>query len=49
VLDGVELKICTGYKFDGKVSDILPVGADDLARCEPVYETIRAGMTARSA
>ncbi|MFY9327722.1 MAG: adenylosuccinate synthase [Georgfuchsia sp.] len=41
VLDGVEeLKICTGYKLDGKFSDILPVGADDLARCEPVYETL---------
>ncbi len=41
VLDGVEeLKICTGYKLDGKLSDILPVGADDLARCEPVYETM---------
>jgi adenylosuccinate synthase len=41
VLDGVEeLKICTGYKFDGSFSDILPVGADDLARCEPVYETL---------
>ena len=41
VLDGVEeLKICTGYKLDGNFSDILPVGADDLARCEPVYETM---------
>ncbi len=41
VLDGVEeLKICTGYKLDGKLSDILPVGAEDLARCEPVYETL---------
>ena len=41
VLDGVEeLKICTGYKCNGNFSDILPVGADDLARCEPVYETM---------
>jgi adenylosuccinate synthase len=41
VLDGVEeLKICTGYKLDGGFSDILPVGADDLARCEPVYEAL---------
>ena len=45
VLDGVEeLKICTGYKLDGKLSDILPVGADDLARCEPVYETMPGWM-----
>ncbi len=43
VLDGVEeLKLCTGYKLDGggKFSDILPVGAEDLARCEPVYEVM---------
>ncbi|ADQ84840.1 adenylosuccinate synthetase [Methylovorus sp. MP688] len=39
VLDGIpELEICTGYKLDGKVIDLLPVGADDLARCEPIYE-----------
>lgn len=39
VLDGIaELEICTGYKLDGKVIDLLPVGAEDLARCEPIYE-----------
>ena len=41
VLDGLEeMKICTGYKIDGHFSDILPVGADDLARCEPQYEVM---------
>lgn len=41
VLDGVrELNICTGYKLDGKVVEMLPIGADDVARCEPIYETI---------
>jgi adenylosuccinate synthase len=41
VLDGLEeMKICTGYKIDGAFSDILPVGADDLERCEPVYESM---------
>lgn len=41
VLDGLEeMKICTGYKLDGSFSDILPVGADDLERCEPVYESM---------
>jgi adenylosuccinate synthase len=41
VLDGVEeLKICTGYRINGGVSDILPVGADDLACCEPIYESL---------
>ncbi|MBU0601178.1 MAG: adenylosuccinate synthase [Gammaproteobacteria bacterium] len=41
VLDGVEeLKVCTGYRIDGALSDILPVGAEELSRCEPVYETL---------
>jgi len=39
VLDGLEsLKLCTGYKLDGKEVDIFPVGAEDAARCEPIYE-----------
>lgn len=39
VLDGLEsLQLCTGYKLDGKIVDIFPVGAEDAARCEPVYE-----------
>ncbi len=39
VLDGAEvLKICVGYKVEGKVSDILPVGAEELALCVPMYE-----------
>jgi adenylosuccinate synthase len=39
VLDGAEtLKICVGYKVDGQVSDILPVGAEEIERCVPVYE-----------
>ena len=39
VLDGAEtLKICVGYNIDGKVSDILPVGAEELELCVPVYE-----------
>lgn len=41
VLDGIEtMHICTGYKLDGKLLDLLPIGADDVARCEPVYETM---------
>ena len=39
VLDGAELvKLCVGYEVDGQLSDILPVGAEELARCAPVYE-----------
>ncbi len=39
VLDGLKsLQICTGYKLDGKMADIFPVGAEDASRCEPIYE-----------
>jgi len=41
VLDGLStLEICTGYKLDGQVIDMLPIGADEVARCEPIYETL---------
>jgi len=41
VLDGLkELKICTGYKFNGLVVDLLPMGADEVADCEPILETM---------
>ncbi len=41
VLDGLkELKLCTGYELDGELVDILPMGADDIERCKPIYETI---------
>ena len=41
VLDGVEaVKICVGYEVEGRLSDILPVGAEELERCVPVYEEL---------
>jgi len=41
VLDGLkELKICTGYRLNGAIVDLLPMGADDVAGCEPVFETM---------
>ena len=41
VLDGAEtLKICVGYRIEGRLSEILPVGAEELERCEPVYEEL---------
>ena len=41
VLDGIkELQLCTGYELDGEFTDILPLGADEIARCKPVYETM---------
>jgi adenylosuccinate synthase len=35
-----ELQLCVGYKLDGEIIDILPLGADEIARCEPIYETL---------
>jgi adenylosuccinate synthase len=41
VLDGIkELNICTGYTLDGKHLDLLPIGADDVSRCLPIFETV---------
>ncbi|MDP3743399.1 MAG: adenylosuccinate synthase [Methylotenera sp.] len=41
VLDGIQkLNICTGYELDGKKLDLLPIGADDVAGCKPIYETV---------
>ncbi len=41
VLDGLkELQLCVAYKLDGKLIDLLPQGADNIARCEPIYETM---------
>lgn len=41
VLDGLkELLLCTGYELDGQTTDILPMGAEEIARCKPIYETM---------
>ena len=41
VLDGFsELKICTGYRLDGRAIHHLPAGQFEQARAEPVYETL---------
>ncbi|PKO46916.1 MAG: adenylosuccinate synthase [Betaproteobacteria bacterium HGW-Betaproteobacteria-22] len=41
VLDGIdELNICTGYELGGQKVDLLPIGADDVAGCKPIYETV---------
>jgi adenylosuccinate synthase len=42
VLDGLEaVKLGVGYRFEGRDVDILPYGADAVARCEPIYEEFR--------
>jgi adenylosuccinate synthase len=39
VLDGQPtIRLCVGYRIDGRRVDVPPSGADELARCEPVYE-----------
>jgi adenylosuccinate synthase len=39
VLDGLEtLRICTGYRVNDTVFDIIPYGAENIALCEPIYE-----------
>ncbi|HUF20587.1 MAG TPA: adenylosuccinate synthase [Burkholderiales bacterium] len=39
VLDGVEtLQLCVAYRIGAQELDILPAGAELLAKCEPVYE-----------
>ncbi|GAB2475027.1 adenylosuccinate synthase [Comamonas humi] len=41
VLDGLqELKLCIGYELDGETIDLLPMGADEIARCTPIYESM---------
>jgi adenylosuccinate synthase len=56
VLDGVaEIKICVGYRLDGRVLDTPPLLADRYGDCEPVYESVAgwskptAGVTAYDA
>ena len=41
VLDGFDkIRLCTGYRLDGREINHLPVDATEQARCEPIYETI---------
>ncbi len=53
VLDGLkEILVCTGYTLGGQTIDILPLDADDIAACQPIYERFEgwsestAGVTA---
>ncbi|MFC2022415.1 adenylosuccinate synthase [Chloroflexota bacterium] len=34
------LKICVGYKLDGKTIDYFPSSIDALERCQPIYEEL---------
>jgi len=49
ILDGFpEIKVCVGYRFDGRTVDYLPASEHAQARVEPIYETI-AGWQERTA
>ncbi|MGQ0618466.1 MAG: adenylosuccinate synthase [Panacagrimonas sp.] len=39
VLDELDvIRICTGYRVDGKAVEVPPIGAEGFSRVEPVYE-----------
>jgi adenylosuccinate synthase len=41
VLDGLDvIRVCTGYRIDGKLSDEPPLFADAFAEVEPAYEEL---------
>jgi adenylosuccinate synthase len=49
ILDGFEeVKVCVGYKLDGREIDYLPAGEHIQARVSPIYETI-AGWREKTA
>src|ERR1700723_3068980 len=49
ILDGFdEIKVCTGYRLDGRQIDYLPASEHAQARVEPIYETI-AGWQEKTA
>lgn len=46
VLDELsEVKICTGYRYQEKISDVPPIDVDVLNECEPVYESWPGWLT----
>ncbi|HBR15190.1 MAG TPA: adenylosuccinate synthase [Candidatus Omnitrophica bacterium] len=46
VLDGLDkIKICTGYKYKGKISKDFPMDFEALCKAKPVYEQLNGWMT----
>ena len=44
VLDDLdEIKICVGYRIDGRETDQVPYDANQMAEAVPVYETMPDG------
>ena len=44
-----EIKVCTGYKLDGKTLDYVPTDVEDIERVKPVYQTFRGWQCDTSA
>ncbi|USS90266.1 adenylosuccinate synthase [Fructilactobacillus carniphilus] len=41
VLDELDvIKVCTGYRLNGKIIDYYPANLDELDNCEPVYQEL---------
>jgi adenylosuccinate synthase len=41
VLDGLpEIQVCTGYRLGDRTLDVLPLDADEIVECQPIYETL---------
>ncbi len=41
ILSGLEeIPVCIAYGLDGKITSQFPTSLDDLARCQPIYETL---------
>lgn len=42
ILSGMKsIKVCTGYKLNGRKIDFFPANADDLARVQPIYKNMK--------
>jgi adenylosuccinate synthase len=47
ILDGLtEIKVCVGYRLDGRELDYLPAGEHAQSRVEPIYETVEGWQAA---
>jgi len=47
ILDGFDkIKVCVGYRLDGREIDYLPASAAAQARVEPIYETVEGWKSA---
>ena len=41
VLDGLErIKICTGYRYNDRVLQVVPASVEALKQCQPIYEEV---------